>query len=110
MSLSKSKDATAFKTKVSSLFSDVHVTESSLIKLEFVCSNNEVQVAIATIIANKKKKNQDSILYGSNRENALKIKTSSSLQQRIVSYWDSIEKILERSSLKKSDLWTLRNT
>lgn len=82
MTLSQAEGTGAFKAKGAKPSLDFHVTDSPVVKLELVCQNEEVQVAIETILRNGKTEEPgDGIIYIANIEDAFHIKTGDSLKR-----------------------------
>lgn len=82
MTLSLAEGTGAFKAKDAKPSLDFHITDSSVVKIELVCQNEEAQTAIEIIIANgKTEEHGDGIIYLSNIEDAFQIKTGDSLKE-----------------------------
>lgn len=82
MTLSQGEGTGAFKAKGASPSLDFHVTDSPVVKLELVCQNEQAQKAIDIIVENGKTPDPgDGIIYVSDIEDALKIKTGKSIKK-----------------------------
>ena len=83
MTISQGEGTGAFKGKGASPSLDFHITDSTVLKMELVCQNEEARSAIETILENGKTPSPgDGIIYLSDVEDAFKIKTGQSLKKR----------------------------
>ncbi len=82
MTLSQAEGTGAFKAKGARPSLDFHVTDSTVVKLELVCQDEEAQSAIDIITENgKTPENGDGIIYVTSIDDAFKIKTGESLKR-----------------------------
>lgn len=81
MTLSRGEGTGQFLDKGAAPSLNFHITDSSVVKLELVCQNEEAASAIAIIVENGKTPTPgDGIIYLSNVEDTFQIKTGESIK------------------------------
>lgn len=82
VTLSKGEGTGAHKDPDASPSLDFHFTDSPIVKLELVCQNEEVEKAVQLICGKAKTPEPgDGIIYGSEIDDAYRIKTGKSIKR-----------------------------